>query len=156
MCKIRLVKNRVAFIRVCFLGDTIYLHHAASTPVDLLHALARYAKSAQLKNIRTSHALLLGDVVFGTDESIYGNLKEYNLNQANFLEHIRPCCYFISPSTRAAVNDGRADYIPMFLSQTGRLYDDKRIKVDVAFMNLSPPDEHGFCSLGVSVDSRSF
>lgn len=42
----------------------------------------------------------------------------------------------------------------MFLSQTGRLYDDKRIKVDVAFMNLSPPDSHGYCSLGVSIDSK--
>ena len=69
------------------------------------------------------------------------------------LDHIRPFCLFISPSTRKAVNDGRADYLPIFLNETGRLYDDKQIPVDVALMNLSPPDSHGYCSLGVSIDS---
>ncbi|KAI6189724.1 Acetyl-CoA deacylase [Aphelenchoides bicaudatus] len=121
-------------------GDYVYLHHCASTPVDLLNALARRAKKENLRNIHTTHALLLGDVPFAKDESIY--------------EHIRPLCYFVSPSTRKAVNDGRADYITIFLNETGRLYDTKHLPVDVAFMNLSPPDEHGFCTLGVSVDSK--
>jgi acyl-CoA hydrolase len=49
----------------------------------------------------------------------------------------------VSPSIRNAVNNGQADYIPMFLNETGRVYDDKKLPVDVAFMNLSPPDTHG-------------
>lgn len=50
---------------------------------------------------------------------------------------------------------GKADYVPLFLSESARLYDDKVVPVDVALLNVSPPDEHGYCSLGVNVDMSS-
>ncbi|KAI6186769.1 Acetyl-CoA deacylase [Aphelenchoides besseyi] len=122
-------------------GDYVYLHHAASTPVDLLNALFKNAKAKRLSGIRTTHALLLGDIPFSRDPSVY--------------DYIRPVCYFVSTPIRAAVNAGKADYIPIFLNETSRLYDEKQLPVDVAFLNLSPPDSHGLCSLGVSVDMSS-
>lgn len=51
---------------------------------------------------------------------------------------------------------GLADYIPLFLSNSARLFDEKAIPVDTALLNLSPPDKHGFCSLGVNVDLSRF
>jgi acyl-CoA hydrolase len=100
--------------------------------------------------------LLLGDIPFAKDESIYGKFLGNFLNVKNwiFADYIRPTCYFVSPGNRKAVNEGKADYITTFLNETGRLYDDKKLPVDVAFMNLSPPDQHGYCTLGVSVDSN--
>jgi hypothetical protein len=70
-------------ILIYCLDDWVYLHHAASTPIDLLNALARHAKKAPLKNIRTTHALLLGDIPFAKDESIYGKFLGNFLNVKN-------------------------------------------------------------------------
>jgi hypothetical protein len=77
MCQVRFVFVNLfdIHLRIIILGDWVYLHHAASTPVDLVNSLVRHAKKAQLKNIRTSHALLLGDIPFGQDESVYGKFK---------------------------------------------------------------------------------
>jgi acyl-CoA hydrolase len=47
---------------------------------------------------------------------------------------------------------GEADYLPIFLSESARLYDEKAMRVDTALLNVSPPDAHGYCSLGVNVD----
>ncbi|CAD5224711.1 unnamed protein product [Bursaphelenchus okinawaensis] len=122
-------------------GDWIYLHHAASTPIDLLNALAKHAKRNNIKNITTTSALIMGNNPFANDPEIY--------------DYIRPKVIFTSPSVRKAVNQGKADYIPIFLNESGRIYDTKRVPVDVAFLNLSPPDENGFCSLGVNCDMSS-
>jgi len=59
---------------------------------------------------------------------------------------------FVSENVRDAVNHGRGDYIPVFLSEIPRLFDQKILPLDVALVHVSPPDKHGFCSLGVSVD----
>lgn len=59
---------------------------------------------------------------------------------------------FVSQNIRQAVNDGMGNYIPVFLSEIGGLFNKKILPIDVAFINISPPDKHGFCSLGVSVD----
>jgi acyl-CoA hydrolase len=59
---------------------------------------------------------------------------------------------FVSPNLRDAVNDGRADYVPVFLSEIPNLFKRKILPLDVALVQVSPPDKHGYCSLGVSVD----
>ncbi|CAD5231786.1 unnamed protein product [Bursaphelenchus xylophilus] len=128
-------------VRVVKAGDWVYLHHAASTPVDLLNALGKHVKKHDVRNVTTTSALLMGDIPFARDPEIY--------------DYIRPKAIFISPAIRKAVNQGKADYIPLFLNESGRIFDDKRLPVDVAFLNLSPPDENGYCSLGVNCDMSS-
>ena len=56
-------------------------------------------------------------------------------------------------NARTAVNEGRADYVPVFLSDIPLLFRSRAMPLDAVFVNATPPDEHGFCSLGVSVDS---
>jgi acyl-CoA hydrolase len=65
--------------------------------------------------------------------------------------HFRHRSLFVGPADRKAVNDGRADYVPIFLYQIPRLFKDKLFPLDVAMVQVSPPDEHGFMSLGVEV-----
>jgi len=67
--------------------------------------------------------------------------------------HIRHRALFIGPSARDAVNEGRADYVPIFLSDIPHLISRGILELDCAFINVRPPDAHGFCSLGPSVDS---
>src|SRR4029453_19300704 len=67
--------------------------------------------------------------------------------------HFRHRALFIGPNARAAVNEGRADYVPVFLSDVPLLFRSGALPLDVAFVNATPPDEHGFCSLGTSVEA---
>lgn len=60
---------------------------------------------------------------------------------------------FIGPNTREAVNAGRADYVPIFLSDIPELFSSRSLPLEAALINVSPPDAHGFCSLGTSVDA---
>jgi acyl-CoA hydrolase len=66
--------------------------------------------------------------------------------------HLRHRALFIGGNTREAVNTGRADFVPVFLSDIPRLFTSGQLPLDVALVNVSPPDRHGFCSLGTSVD----
>lgn len=72
--------------------------------------------------------------------------------QRNLLEHFRQNSFFIGPNVRTAVHEGVADYTPMFLSEIPRLFRERRLHLDIALVQVSPPDAHGFCSFGVSVD----
>jgi acyl-CoA hydrolase len=67
--------------------------------------------------------------------------------------HFRHRALFIGPNARAAVNEGRADYVPVFLSDVPRLFQSGMLPLDYVFVNATPPDEHGFCSLGTSVEA---
>jgi 4-hydroxybutyrate CoA-transferase len=60
---------------------------------------------------------------------------------------------FIGGNVRQAVNEGRADYTPIFLSQVEELFESGQMPLDIALIQVSPPDVHGFCSFGVSVDA---
>ncbi|KAI1711411.1 4-hydroxybutyrate coenzyme A transferase [Ditylenchus destructor] len=121
-------------------GDHVYLHQAPSTPTDLIHALANRVDRENLSGIRLSHGLVHGHVPWAEEK---------------LCDKMRSNSMFICSNIRSLVNKGKADYLPVFLSESGRLYDDKALKVDVAFLNVSPPDEHGYCSLGVNVDMSS-
>jgi acyl-CoA hydrolase len=67
--------------------------------------------------------------------------------------HIRHRALFIGPNARDAVNEGRADYVPIFLSDIPTLFGRGILPLDAALINVSPPDDHGYCSLGTSVDA---
>jgi acyl-CoA hydrolase len=67
--------------------------------------------------------------------------------------HFRHRALFVGPNAREAINDGRADYVPVFLSDVPRLFQSGALPLDAVFVNATPPDEHGFCSLGTSVES---
>ena len=67
--------------------------------------------------------------------------------------HFRHRALFIGPNARAAVNEGRAEYVPVFLSDVPRLFESGALPLDAVLVNATPPDAHGFCSLGVSVEA---
>lgn len=117
-------------------GDRIWCHSMAATPYRMLEALAE-------------HAMALEDV-----ELLQLHLEHAEAVCHPRLEgHLRNRCYFVSHSTRELVNEGKADYVPMFLSEIPKLFRSGRQPIDVALIQVSPPDKHGNCSLGVSVEA---
>lgn len=116
-------------------GESVYIHSNAAQPEALIEALVDRAD--ELRNVRIIHLLTLG-------EARYARLE--------YKESFRVQALFIGGNVRAAVNDGRADYIPAFLSEIPGMIRSRLIPVDVCLLQVSPPDEHGYCSLGLSVD----
>jgi acyl-CoA hydrolase len=114
-------------------GMNVFIHGAAATPTPLLDALAK----RDVENVTTFHLHLDGPVAIA-DPSLQ--------------ERFRPTSLFIGANMREAVNQGRADFVPVFLSDIPALFSSGRIPLDVAMLQLSPPDKHGFCTLGTSAD----
>ncbi len=115
-------------------GDHVYYGGNAAIPRALSRALAE--RRDELTGVRLNHVLLLGDDPLSAPE-MEGHFRHNSL--------------FVGPADRAAVNDGRADYVPVFLHQIPRLFRQGILPLDVAMVQVSPPDEHGFMSLGVEV-----
>lgn len=116
-------------------GNRVFVHGAAMTPTPLIEALV--AHSARLKNVEMVHIHTEGQALYA-DPAYRGT---FSTN----------CC-FVGGNLRKAVNSGDADYIPVFLSDIPALFRANHLPVDVALIQVSPPDKHGYCSLGVSVD----
>jgi 4-hydroxybutyrate CoA-transferase len=116
------------------IGDRVYISGNAATPYVLMKALA--AQKDVLKDVELVHVLLLGDDP---------------LSKPDMEGHFRHNSLFVGPADRKAINDGRADYIPIFLHQIPLLFFSGQMPLDVALLHVSPPDEHGFMSLGVEV-----
>lgn len=116
-------------------GDRVFLHGSAQTPVFLANELAKEAH--RLKNVEI------------VSISVYGNL---DVCKPEYEDNFRMNSMFVSASIREAVASGRADYIPVFLSEIPELFKQGILPLDVAILQVSVPDEHGYCSLGVSVD----
>src|SRR5262245_39923812 len=117
-------------------GDRVYLHCAAATPSVLLDALV--ARAEELRDVTVVHLHTEGP----------------GPHLAPEMEgHFRHRALFVGPNARAAVNEGRADYVPVFLSDVPRLFESGALPIDVVFVNATPPDAHGFCSLGTSVEA---
>lgn len=116
-------------------GDRVFVHGAAAAPVALIEALA--ARANELAGVRIVH-----------------------LHTEAPAPYVAPGCersfrheaLFVGSNVREAVRAGRADYIPVFLSDIPALFRSRALPLDVALLNLSAPDEHGYCSLGTSVD----
>lgn len=115
-------------------GHRLFVQGSAQTPLYLLRELSKLAP--RLKDVELTFITVQGDIEI--DKPQYAGIFHIN-------------CMFVSNSVRQAVNEGRADFIPVFLSDIPDLFR-REMKIDVALVQVSPPDEHGYCSLGVSVD----
>jgi 4-hydroxybutyrate CoA-transferase len=117
-------------------GDQVYVHCAAAAPSVLLDALV--ARAPELEAVGVVHLHIEG--------------PGPHLAPA-MTTHFRHRALFIGPNARAAVNEGRADYVPIFLSDVPRLFESRALPLDAVLVNATPPDRHGFCSLGTSVEA---
>jgi acyl-CoA hydrolase len=113
-------------------GDRIFISGNAATPTLLTGALVE--RKADLLDVEVNHILLLG---------------EDPLSKPGIEKHFRHNSLFVGAADRQAIAEGRSDYVPVHLSEIPGLFIDKIIPIDVAFVHLSPPDEHGFMSFGV-------
>lgn len=84
-------------------------------------------------------------------QMLSSTLSNY-VNDKNFLSRFSIKLFFISRLMRQAAFEGKIDYIPVYLSQIPKIFEDNEIGLDVALIQISPPDRHGYCSLGISVD----
>ena len=119
-------------------GSRVFIHGSAATPVSLVKALQH--RYDELENVELVSITTLGDIDF--NDPVYS--KSFFFNSL-----------FVSANTRDVVNKGRGDYVPVFLSQIPKLFREDILKIDVAMIQVSAPDEHGYCSLGTSVDIAS-
>ncbi|MCK4496541.1 MAG: acetyl-CoA hydrolase/transferase family protein, partial [Candidatus Aminicenantes bacterium] len=114
--------------------NRVYISGNAATPYVLMKALA--SRKDELEGVELVHVLLLG---------------EDPLARPGMEGHFRHNSLFVGPADRKAINEGRADYIPIFLHQIPNLFYSGQMLLDVAVLHLSLPDEHGFMSYGVEV-----
>jgi acyl-CoA hydrolase len=117
-------------------GMHVYIQAGCAEPETLVEALIRRAPFVH--DVEVIHMMTLGCADYVAPE---------------MTEHFRHNALFIGPNVRAAVNDGRADYTPVNLSEIEDLFDSGRIPIDVALVQLSPPNAQGFCNFGVGVDT---
>jgi len=115
-------------------NNRVYISGNAASPYVLMNALAE--KKDELENVELVHVLLLG---------------EDPLSRPEMEGHFRHNSLFVGPADRKAINEGRADYVPIFLHQIPALFYTNQMPLDVAVLHLSPPDEHGFMSYGVEI-----
>ena len=127
-------KTAEAALSVIKSGHRVFVQGSAQTPLYLLRELGKMAP--RLRDVELTFISVYGDIEL--DKEQYSN--SFHIN-----------CMFVSESVRKAVNEGRADFIPVFLSDIPDLFR-KEMHIDVALVQVSPPDQHGYCSLGVSVD----
>lgn len=119
-------------------GDRVYVHGASAFPQTLIDALVRRADTARdLSDVEIIHLHTNGRAPY-VEERYAGVFHHRAL--------------FVGPNVREAVDSGRASYVPIFLSDVPDLFRNGHLPVDVVLLNLSPPDEHGYCSCGTSVD----
>ncbi len=117
-------------------GEFVWCHSMGATPYVLLEGLARHAmtrRDIQLLQLHTEHS----EVV--TRPELTG--------------HLRNRCFFVGGHTRRTVNEGRDEFVPLFLSEIPKLLRRGEQRVDTALVQVSPPDAHGHCSLGISVEA---
>ncbi|PLW69658.1 acetyl-CoA hydrolase/transferase family protein [Pseudohalioglobus lutimaris] len=119
-------------------GENVWCHSMAATPTVLLEALAVHARS--LSNV-TMMQLHLEHAEAIADPELEGRLRNR--------------CFFAGKTTRQLINEGRADYVPMFLSEIPKEFRRGHQRVDTALVQVSTPDQHGNCSLGISVEATA-
>ncbi|MCC6462305.1 MAG: acetyl-CoA hydrolase/transferase family protein [Saprospiraceae bacterium] len=116
-------------------GHRVYIHGSACTPTHLLRHLA--ARKNELRKVELVFISLYGEVFVDHPDCA----DSFHIN-----------AMFVSTPVRQAVNEGHGDYIPVFLSEIPELFKQGILPIDVALVQVSPPDKHGYCSLGTSVD----
>jgi 4-hydroxybutyrate CoA-transferase len=115
-------------------GNRVYLGGGAGVPVTLIQGLTR--RAAAVRDVEITHVLTFAEAPYVDPE---------------FTDAFRHNALFIGQPVRRAVQEGRADFTPVFLSEIPALFRNGTLPIDVALISLSPPDVHGFCSFGVEV-----
>jgi len=116
-------------------GMKVFVHGAAATPTPLIVALCR---QRELENVTLYHLHVSGDIPFAEP-----------IHQGRFFS----ISFFTGQALRKPIEEGRADFMPIFLADIPGLFTSGIIRLDAAILQLSPPDRHGFCTLGTSVDA---
>ena len=119
-------------------GMRVYIQPGCAEPETLVEALMRRGPFVQ--DVEIVHMMTMGAAPYVAPE---------------MAGHFRHNAMFIGGNVRQAINEGRADYTPIYLSEIEELFESGAMPLDVALLELSPPDSHGFCSFGVGVDTRS-
>ena len=117
-------------------GTRVYIQPGCAEPEALVEALMR--RAPELYGVEIVHMMTMGCAPYVAPE---------------MAGHFRHNAMFIGGNVRAAINDGRADYTPIHLSEIEALFESGEMPIDVALIEVSPPDSHGFCSFGVGVDT---
>lgn len=117
-------------------GMRVYIQPGCAEPETLVDALMRRAPA--VRDVEIVHMMTMGKAPYVASE---------------MAGHFRHNAVFIGPNVREAVNAGRADYTPIYLSEIEELFESGAMPLDVALVMVSPPDSHGFCSFGVGVDT---
>ena len=116
-------------------GERIFVGSGCAVPSLLVKTLETIGST--LRDTEIMHILTVGDTPYTNEQ---------------FCDNFRCNAFFIGKNTRTAIAEGRADYTPVFLSDLPHLFRNGTIPIDVALIQVTPPDEHGFCCMGVSVD----
>jgi acyl-CoA hydrolase len=116
-------------------GDRVFIHSIACAPQRLIAAMT--ARAGELRVVEVVSIHTEGPAPYAAPELA----RSFRVN-----------ALFAAANVRDAVNEGRADYMPVFLSEVPQLFRAGVLPLDVALIQVSPPDRHGFCSLGLSVD----
>jgi 4-hydroxybutyrate CoA-transferase len=116
-------------------GQRVYVHQGCAEPEPLVEAMT--ARSGELRNVEVVHMAMMGSAPYA---------------QAQYKDSFRHNALFIGANVREAVQQRRADYIPIFLGEIEGLFLDGTLPIDVALMQCTPPDRNGFVSLGPSID----
>jgi acyl-CoA hydrolase len=125
-------------VKVIKSGDSVHIHAVACVPHKVVAAMVDRAKAGEIRNITVRHLHTEGPAAY-VEQGMEGL---FQLNS-----------YFVGHNVRKATQAGFADYIPVFLGETQRLIREGYTPVNVALISVSPPDKHGFVSLGTSVEA---
>ena len=117
-------------------GMRVYIQPGCAEPETLVEALMR--RGPELHDVEIVHMMTMGCAPYVAPE---------------MAGHFRHNAMFIGANVRDAINDGRADYTPIYLSEVEGLFESGQMPIDVALIEVSPPDSHGFCSFGVGIDT---
>ncbi len=123
-------------VQLVISGQRVFVHGSAATPSSLVGALLD--RAGEITDVE-----LVSISTFGT----------IDWNRPEVRDNVTLKSLFVSANVREWVNGGGGDYVPVFLSEIPALFRDGRLPIDVAMLQLSPPDRHGYCSLGTSVDA---
>ncbi len=138
------MSNKISFVtadeavKAIKSGDHVHLSSVASTPQILFEAMCRRGEAGELKDVHIHHLHTEGPAPYA---------------DARFDGIFQLDSFFVGANVRRETQAGNADYIPIFLSETQRLYRCGAVPCNVAMIQVSPPDKHGYVSLGTSVDA---
>lgn len=121
-------------LKVVKSGDKIVIQPGCAAPMELIRAMVR--KKDDLMGVELYHILIVGNLPY---------------LEPGMEKHFQHKAFFIGGNARKSVNEGRANFIPIFLSEVTMLFKKGIIVPDIALINVSPPDDHGYCSYGIDV-----